>query len=252
MLRLLLAFLLLCSSLFAANQVLIVADEVPAMQVLAGKLKAAEGVESTIVAQTEMPADLGKYSAVIVYIHGKLNEPPEKAFIEYANSGGKLILLHHSISSGKRKNKYWFPFLGVSLPDGDVSQGGYKWIEPVTLEVVNLAPKEYITTHQVKYESKVVYKSSDLGGAEKPYPGFTLKDTEVYLNHTFSEPRTILLGFKYADAKSGVTYMQDRAGWYKQAGKGWLFYFMAGHTALDFENPIYGQIVVNAVVFQPK
>ena len=34
----------------------------------------------------------------------KMGEPAEKTFIQYAESGGKLVLLHHSISSGKRPN----------------------------------------------------------------------------------------------------------------------------------------------------
>jgi type 1 glutamine amidotransferase len=46
--------------------------------------------------------------------------------------------------------------------------------------------------------------------------------------------------------------MQDRAGWYKPAGKGWVMYFMAGHSVRDLENPAYAQILVNAVAYQPK
>jgi hypothetical protein len=234
---------LLCFPVFAAENVLIVADEIPAMEVLAAHLSSGAGVTSTIVKQTEMPADLGAYSAVIVYIHKTMGEPAERAFIDYANSGGKLILLHHSISSGKRKNKYWFPFLGISLPVTDFSQGGYKWIEPVTLEIVNLAPRHYITTNSVKYDSRISYK-------DKEYPGFVLKDTEVYLNHVYSKPRTSLLGLKYTDAQSGMTYMQDSAGWIMKADKGTVIYFMPGHTEHEFENPIYGQILLNAVKYK--
>jgi type 1 glutamine amidotransferase len=44
--------------------------------------------------------------------------------------------------------------------------------------------------------------------------------------------------------------MQDRAAWLKQASQGWIIYFMAGHSALDFENPAYAQILCNAVTFR--
>ena len=250
--RITVLFLLCSSLLIAAGQVLIVADEFPAMEVLATKLKTAEGIESMLVKQTEMPADLSKYSCLIVYIHKSIGEPAEKAFIQYTVLGGKLVVIHHSISSGKRANKYWFPFLKISLPEGDFEKGGYKWIEPVAMELVNLAPKEYITSHKVRYPSKIVYTSSDKGGGTKMYPGFKLEDTEVFLNHVLNTPRTILLGLKYTDAKTGKTYMQDRAGWYMPAKKGWVVYLMAGHTVRDFENPIYGQIVVNAVAFRPQ
>ncbi len=237
--------LMLSCSALAAAEVLIVADEIPAMEVLAGKLKAA-GVQSTIVQQTAMPAELSKYSALVVYIHRTIGEPAEKAFVNYAESGGRLVLLHHSISSGKRANKYWFPFLKISLPAGSLEQGGYKYLDPVVMEVVNLAPREFITTHNVAYDRKVRYRD------QGELPGFRLENTEVYLNHVLTAPRTVLLGLKFTDPKSGQTYMQDSAGWYMKAGQGWVMYFMAGHSARDFENPAYAQILVNALVFQPK
>ncbi len=245
--RITVLFLCCSSFLAAAGRVLIVADEFPAMEVLAAKLKATEGIESKLVKQTEIPADFSQYSALVVYIHRSIGEPAEKTFIQYAENGGKLVLLHHTISSRKRENKFWLPFLKVELPKTDFEKGGYKWIDPVRLEIVNLAPKDYITSHKVKYESKIRYTSSERGGGEKEYPGFTLEDTEVYLNHVLSAPRTILLGLKYADAKTGKTYMQDRAGWYGKGGKGWVVYLAAGHSAHEFEHPAYGQIVVNAV-----
>lgn len=244
--------LCLCGCASAAGGVLIVADEFPAMQVLAAKLKTDGGMESTLVKQTDMPPELSGYAAVFVYIHKDITEPAEKAFIAYANAGGKLILLHHSISSGKRKNEYWFPFLGISLPEREFSQGGYKWLDPVSWEVANLAPRDYVTTHGVKYPVRVTYQSSETGGAEKEYPGLAFENSEVYLNHVYTAPRTILMGLKYRDPKSGVTYMQDRAAWYMKAGKGLVMYFMPGHSAREFEDPAYAQILLNAVQFQPR
>lgn len=237
-------FLLLTLPLLAAGDVLIVADEFPAMEVLAARLKTGAGVASTIVKQTELPTELSRYSALIVYIHGRIGEPVEKAFIDYANAGGKLILVHHSISTGKRANRYWFPFLGVTLPLGELSAGGYKYFEEIEMEIVNLAPKHFITTNQVTYDAKVAYKEQEL-------PAFELKDTEVYLNQVSTGEKTILLGFKFREPKSGVTYMQDTAGWYKKAGRGLVMYFMPGHSVREFQSPAYAQILVNAVAFQP-
>lgn len=222
----------------AAAEVLIVADEFPAMEIVAQRLKQDEGIASTIVKQDEMPAELAKYSAIIVYVHKKLADAPAKAMVDYTNAGGKLVALHHSISSGKRENKHWFPFLGVDLPKGDVEQGGYKWTEGVTLHVLNRAPAHFITTHKVKYD------------AQNP-SGFALEDSEVYLNHTFTGPRTVLLGLKYTDAKTGKTWMQDTAGWLKPSGKGWIVYLMPGHRAQEFQHPAYSRIVLNAVIFKP-
>lgn len=239
------------TSLAAKAEVLIVADEFPAMELLAAKLKSEEQTTSKLVRQNQLPASLAAFEAVIVYIHGALSETAEVSFIEYTKAGGKLVLLHHSISSGKRKNRYWFPFLGVSLPEGDVSQGGYKWIEGIHMDLVNLNPSHFITTNKLSYPSRIAYAGANAPSRESSLPGFTLEETEVYLNHVHTEPHTLFLGLKYQDAKTGTTYMQDRAGWIKQGGKGWIIYLMAGHIIRDFENPAYARIVLNAVVFRP-
>lgn len=233
-----------------AAEVLIVADEFPAMEVLAARLKAEVGVTSRIVAQTNMPGHLAPFAAVIVYIHLKLDAAAERAFIDYTEAGGKLIPLHHSISSGKRKNLHWFKFLGVSLTEGDVNQGGYKWIEPVTLDFVGLAPDHFIMTNRVVWPKQITFKPEG-ASVESALPSFTLPGSEVYLNHTLTESRTILMGFKYTEARTGKTWMQNRAGWLRPAGRGWIIYFQAGHSAADFKEPAYARILVNAVVWKP-
>ena len=246
-----LTLLLSLLALAARADVLIVADEFPAMQELAAKLKAQENVDSKVVSQKEMPAALAPYTAVVVYIHGALSEPAENAFIDYTQAGGKLVLLHHSISSGKRKNAHWFEFLGVALPEGDVTNGGYKWIEGVSWELVNLNPNHFIMTNQVRYASQIAYPSTKHSTDGTPLPGFKLEHSEVYLNHVHTGPRTILMGLKFTDPKTGDLYAQERAGWIKPAGKGTVIYLMPGHTSKDFDNPVYGRIVLNAVIFKP-
>ncbi|MCP5517869.1 MAG: hypothetical protein H7A45_11515 [Verrucomicrobiales bacterium] len=235
----------------SAADVLIVADEFPAMEYVAAQLERQEGLTSKIVSQDQMPAALAGFRALIVYIHRELKPGPEHAMIDYTRNGGRLVALHHSISSGKRKNADWFPFLGIELPLGDVDQGGYKWIEPVTLHVVNLAPEHFITTHQVDYPERIASTPSEAPGGYRYRPGFTLPASEVYLNHRPTEPRTLLLGFKYSDAKTGRVWMQDRAGWLKPAGKGLIVYFLPGHSLLDFENAAYTRMIINAVIYQP-
>lgn len=247
---------LLCLLLAGAFQtadadVLIVADEFPAMQVVAAKLKGEENIESKLVWQTNLPPSLSDFQAVIVYIHKDLSAKAEGAFIDYAKAGGRLVLLHHSISSGKRKNRQWFEFLGVSLPEGDVNQGGYKWIEGVAFDLVSLNANHFIMTNKVNYPKTISYSNGADSSRSATLPGFRLEDTEVYLNHVHTEPRTLLMGLKYVDAKTGKTYMQDRAGWMKPAGKGSIVYLMPGHTKHDFEDSTYGRIVVNAVVWKP-
>jgi len=226
--------------------VLIVADEFPAMQVLANRLKADDGKASQIVDQAHMPQNLAPFEAVVVYIHKELAEPAERAFITYAEGGGRLVLLHHSISSGKRQNRYWFPFLGVKLPAGDVDRGGYKWTEGVTVQWVNLAGNQFIMTNRLVYPEQISYSSSDQSD-RRLLQGFTLRETEVYLNHVLDGEHHLLMGLKYTDAETGKTWMQQTAGWMRPAGKGWVIYFMPGHTLHEFENPCYSRILLNAI-----
>jgi hypothetical protein len=234
-----------------ASEVLIVADEFPAMRLLARTLKEQENVSSTIVAQTNLPADLSRFDAVIVYIHMNLNEPVEMALIRYTRAGGKLIPLHHSISSGKRKNKEWFSFLGVELPPGEVGAGGYKWTESVRLEVAKLPMDHFITTNRVAYPAHIAWQPAEPGASEQKLPGFVLEDSEVYLNHRLVGEHTLLLGFRYTDVKTGVVYCQKHAGWLRSAAKGWIVYLKPGHSSRDFECAAYARIVANAVVWKP-
>ncbi len=231
-----------------AQDVLIVADEIPAMEILADAFKKQENITCKIVTQFEMPPSLTDFKAVIVYIHKDMDSLAEKAFINYAKNGGKLICLHHSISSMKRKNEQWFPFLGINLPKKEVNEGGYKYIGGVKMSVVNLAPKHFITTHKIKYDTTIVYKK-EAKTKEKRVAGFVLDSTEAFVNHVLLSPRTILLGFKITDVQ-GKIWMQDRSAWCMRVDKGWIFYSQPGHAVSDFENPLYARIVINAVLYK--
>jgi hypothetical protein len=246
----LLLCLLLASGRLCAQDVLIVADEIPAMDVLAKAIQTQEGLTATIATQQDMPSTLATFRAVIVYIHKDLDSIPEKAFISYALNGGKLICLHHSISSAKRKNKAWFPFLGIDLLKKDVTEGGYKYVGDVNMAVVNLAPRHFITTHKITYPSAIAYMREG-GQNQRQLPGLVLSKTEAFLNHQLIGPRTTLLGFKFTDA-DGKVWMQDRSAWCKPVGKGWLFYSQPGHAISDFENPVYTQIIANAVIYKDR
>ena len=234
-----------------AQQVLIVADEIPAMEVVAKALKKQENIDSKIVLQSDMPASLAGFQAVLVYIHKDIDPPTENALIDYTQTGGRLICLHHSISSAKRKNASWFSFLGVDLPTGEADQGGYKYVGDINMTVVNLAPKHFITSHKISYDSSYVFTSERLK-KEQSCSGFVLYKTEAFLNHNLHENtyRTVLLGMKMQD-KNGRIWMQDRSAWYMPSGKGWIFYSQPGHAVSDFENPVYARMILNMVVFEP-
>jgi hypothetical protein len=256
-----LIFLLICFCLVtiiseAQSKVLIIQDELPQMEVLSDFItRNGENIYVEIIDQDNLPGSMSDYKAVIVYIHGTLLEETEERIIDYTKKGGRLICLHHSISSGKSKNKNYFPFLGIRLDgtdnptDAELPGEGYAWIEPATLILVNLTDRHYVTNHKIDWGKKIHYQSSDMDTEKQRFPSISLPESEVYLNHKFTDgkEKTILLGLKYLDTRNNELFMQDRAGWYKKAGKGEIFYFMPGHASSDFQNSNFSQMILNAI-----
>jgi hypothetical protein len=103
------------------TEVLIIQDELPQMKVLAGFLQEKGHLSVAISDQASLPKDLSVYRAVLVSIHRDLQETTEKAIIDYTQKGGKLVCLHHSISSARAANKFYFGFLGVQLDKGPMA-----------------------------------------------------------------------------------------------------------------------------------
>ncbi|MCL5281511.1 MAG: ThuA domain-containing protein [Planctomycetes bacterium] len=229
--------LILGASSQRPSEVLIVQDELPQMKVLAGFLQEKGHLSVTIRDQASLPKDLSTYRAVLVFIHRDLQEATERAIIDYAQQGGRLICLHHSISSAKAANKFYFNFLGVRLDKGPMAAGGYAY-KASGWTLVNLNPRHYITSFQVDWGQTMVYTPSDYPSVEGAYPSIRLgDDSEVFINHKFTDGRekTVLCGIVYQDKETGRTYMQDRGAWIKRQGKGIIVYFMPGHTASDYQ-----------------
>jgi len=259
-------FLLVCIALFVAALtcgvtgpaeqpgVLIIQDEKPQMDVLAKFLTEKGGQPVTIVDQQSLPTQLSAYKSVIIFIHGQLHEPTERVIIDYTKAGGRLICLHHSISSRKAENKFYFDFLGMQLNKDTMEDGGYAW-KASRWTLVNLNTKHYITNHNIEWNQQVTYSSSDQPAVEKSYPCIELKDdSEVFINHRFTDGRekTVLCGLIYTDKATGKTYMQDRGAWIKSHGKGTIVYLMPGHCESDYQNENIARMVLNAVNWQKK
>ncbi len=260
MIKLIIAGLICCYALsaYAQKKILIIQDEVEQMEVLSDFLANNDNrIEVKIVDQKSLPEDFLKYGVVILYVHRELYEPTETKIIDYTKNGGRFICLHHSISSKKAENKFFFEFLGIQLDgteksnDAELPGEGYAWVEPVVLTIVNLNPHHFVTSNNISWEDKMLYQSSDFPGITREYPSISFPDSEVYLNHKFTDGRekTVLLGLKFFDERNNQLFMQDRAGWYRKSGKGYIFYFMPGHSSLEFQNKNYSQMILNAINF---
>jgi Trehalose utilisation len=244
----------------ASGKVLIVADERPAMEALARYLEQHGRLETRIVEQNSMPQALRRFDAVIVYIHNDLDAAVETQLIDYTRAGGRLVPLHHSISSAKARNRYWLDFLAVQLPGAGtplsstptVPGGHYAWREGITQTIVNVNPAHYITSHDIRWPETTSYVSSSGPALEASFPAYSVV-TETYINHYFTDgaAKTVLLGFKYHDDRNDTSWMQDRAGWTKAAGAGQIVYLQSGHFAAEFRDSILDQMILNAIRWKP-
>jgi hypothetical protein len=252
------------------RRVLIVTDESDRMRPLAAYLQDKGRIDSVIVdykslpeGKRVLPDDLAEYDALVGYIHGDLDEPTEIKIIEYTESGGRFVSVHHMVSSGKKKNRFYFDFLGLHMDDieraREASEPGthYMWREPVEKVLVNLAPGHYVTRHGISWPEKVDFLPTDVPGArEKEYPAITMKRTEVYSNvkRTDGNEKTLLLGYVYTDDRNNVTHTQATDGWIKAAGDGHVVYIQPGHFVEEFTDPgnILNQLILNAITWNPE
>ena len=97
---------------------------------------------------------------------------------------------------------------------------------------------------------KAIYPAANGQLIERP--AFCFKNTEIFLNLKFQPcpERTVLYGITFRDT-DGVDFSQPAGGWVMRAGEGYSFYFQAGHESSDFSNPIYQQILINCVLWEP-
>ena len=236
-----------------SETVLIVSDEFETLEGLVEFLQTEAGYSVQMAAEDSVPSNLSNMHAVMMYVHGLFPAESAQKLIDYAESGGRLVVLHHGISSKKKLTPSWLPFLGIHLDREEGSEKYYTWLKPVAYDFVNLQPKHYITSHRVTYTRIVEYESSDRPSAPGRFPAIEFAGSEIFINHQFTDGRekTVLFGYRYRDEKTGQVMMEDRNGWYKPAGKGWLFYFQPGDAATDFQNRNYCQILWNSLTWQP-
>ncbi len=242
------------------GKVLIVMDERPQMEVLAKYLREKGKIESDTVDQKQMPQDWSGYRAVVGYVHGRLEETTELRLIEYTRNGGRFVGLHHMLSSGKSRNKYYFDFLGVRMDGIELARqpaepgGHYAWREGIKQTIVNLNPGHYVTANSVRWPGNARFVAAESEQEQKERPAVTLEDSEVYMNVKFTDgaDKTILLGFRYLDDRNNTLFQQATSGWIKPSGKGWIVYLQPGHSAHEYQNPVVAQMVLNAITWKPN
>lgn len=128
----------------------------------------------------------------------------------------------------------------------------YLWkVEHGEFFMVNLNPGHFITSNDIAYDSRIPYLSSNAPSDTAVFDAISLGDTELLKEQIFIDraEKVVLFGYKVTDSHNGAIYAADRAGWYKKARKGYLFYFVAGHSAKDFKNANFSQAILNCLLW---
>jgi len=241
----------MCRREIGVSHLLIIADEWDQMVPLQACLEeAGHSVEK--VEDKDVEADLSSYFAVFMYVHKVMEQNAVDAMIAYAKSGGRLVVLHHGMASAKLRNPDWLAFAGMHIEPKDAETNPWTLMVDVTHEFVRLDPYHYITTNNVVYPSETEYLSSDTPSKVVTFPSIIFKGTEFFKNQHFADGRekTVLFGTKCTTV-GGEVVMQDRGGWVKPSGNGWICYFQPGHLPEDFEQPAYRQILLNCLTWEP-
>ena len=233
----------------------VVGDEPIPMQALKRVLESG-GHQVTLFEQKELASSSGKNpAAILMYVHGELEESAGKRLIAFTREGGRLVILHHGIASAKNKSPYWMEFVGMEILPKNAPEYPWAVIYGVEFEMVNLAPGHPVTTQQVNYTGTTAYSRSEPPQSkEESLPSFVVPDTEAYLNQRFRRgyQRTLLFGMRCKDPVGGAVYMQDTGGWVMRAGKGWMFYLQPGHFGRDFEVPQLRQVLLNCLSWKAR
>jgi len=249
----LLWLLTLCSARGAVLHV--VGDEPVPMQALKRVLESG-GHQVTLFEQKEFASSGGqKPAAILMYVHGELEESVGKRLIAFTREGGRLLILHHGIASAKINSPYWMEFVGIEILPRNAPEYPWATLDGVDFEMVNLAPGHPITTQRVTYAGTTPYSRSESPQSKEQHlSSFVVPNTEAYLNQRFrpGHQQTLLFGMKCKDPVGGAVYMQDTGGWLMRAGRGWVFYLQPGHFGRDFEVPQLRQVLLNCLSWKPR
>lgn len=248
--KFLLVILLLPLLIISCDQpkILIVADEWPQMDTLAARLAEHADYEIQKLEQDQIDSDLSAFDFVFMYVHKPNLPEAEKALIEFTDGGGSLIVLHHGIASAKMKNPEWLDFLGIELFPGDHPEYPWGVIGHTTHTMVNLNPGHFITTNGIRYDRRLTFRSEFDTIFHGVFPAFDLTDTEIFLNQRLKDEQIKVL-FGFTDPAG--SRMQPTSGWYKESGKGSIFYYQAGHSVADFKNVNFIRVILNTLEWEP-
>jgi len=205
---------------------------------------------------------------VITYNKNLYSKKNLDALINYCNKGGKLITLHHNISSMMLRRPEWLEFTGIEITKGKKVKYPWSVIEGGDLYMFNINPGHAITWENIEYTDQAPLYALEVNPNSttltyeldenqqeqiKPLekqPAILFKESEYFINHIpLPDPnRELLFGLYFTDQKSGRKFFSANGGWITKKGKGTLIYLMPGHGKSDY-NEMYCRIIKNCLIF---
>ena len=152
----------------------VVGDEPIPMQALKRVLESGSH-QVTLFEQKEFASSGGqKPAAILMYVHGELEESVGKRLIAFTREGGRLVILHHGIASAKNKSPYWMEFVGMEILPKNAPEYPWAVIYGVELESVNLAQGHPVTTQHVNYTTTTYSRSEPPQNKEQNLSSFVV------------------------------------------------------------------------------
>lgn len=210
--------------------------------------------------------------AIITYNKNCYSNTTVSALIEFTQKGGRLIALHHNISSMMMRQPKWLAFAKVQIEKGEHAKYPWSVMEGGDLFLFNLSPNHPITTNNVTFpDSAPILETYGMKAdasqwvlthalttvemtkvsQERTQPALKFHESEYFINHVLlpAPERVLLFGEYFIFPKKGKAFISANGGWMLPVGRGKLFYFMPGHSSHDY-NEEYCHIIKNALEFE--
>jgi type 1 glutamine amidotransferase len=191
------------------------------------KLGAANGFDVTLTEEAEKhitPENLKNLDVIVFYTTGELplSDEQKKAFLDFIRSGKGFVGIHSATDTFYKWPEY-----------GEMIGGyfdGHPWTQNDTVTITNLDPKSPITGHWEE--------------------SFTLTE-EIYQYKEFNKDKvtvTMSLDKSKTDMnKKGVKATEFPLAWYRDYGKGRVFYTALGHRPEVWRDQRFQKMIVNAL-----
>ncbi len=218
-------------------------------------------------------------AAIFTYNKSLYKKKTVKNIIAFCEKGGKVIALHHNVSSVMLRRPEWLAFTDVDIKKGEKNPYPWSVIEGGDLFLLQLNSEDKIMKGVVlEGDAPELNQLAELQGLKPPEnihlegdkrivsfeippeihaevdalpraPALVFKKSEYFINLVLNPNpnRELLFAAYFEDPESGRRYFSANGAWKLPRGEGVLYYFMPGHSTWDFTEE-YCKILRNCLL----